>query len=74
MELRSDSELLIRQLNGKYKVLEPNIQSLFLAVWNLKLDFREVKFKLIPREKNKEADKLVNQALDGQRIDNRLKI
>lgn len=66
VELRSDSELLIKQLNGEYKVLEPNIQQLFLAVWNLKLDFKKVKFKLIPRQKNQEADKLVNQALDSQ--------
>ena len=66
VELRSDSELLIKQLNGEYKVLEPNIQQLFLTVWNLRLDFKKVKFKLIPRQKNQEADKLVNQALDGQ--------
>ena len=66
VELRSDSELLIKQLNGEYKVLEPKIQQLFLAVWNLRLDFKKVKFKLIPRQKNQEADKLVNQALDNQ--------
>ena len=66
VELRSDSELLIRQLNGEYKILEPKIQSLFIAVWNLKIDFGKVKFTVIPREKNKEADKLVNQALDNQ--------
>lgn len=64
IELRADSELLIRQLNGEYKILEPKIQQLFLAVWNLKLDFKKVKFKVVPREKNKEADKLVNEALD----------
>ena len=64
IELRADSELLVKQLNGEYKILEPKIQSLFLAVWNLKLDFKKVKFKLIPREKNKEADRLVNEALD----------
>ena len=66
IEIRSDSELLIRQLNGEYKILEPNIQSLFLAIWNLKIDFKKVKFKLISRKKNKEADRLVNEVLDGQ--------
>jgi len=66
IELRSDSELLIKQLNGEYKVLEPNIQQLFLVVWNLKIDFKKIKFKLIPRQKNQEADKLVNQVLDNQ--------
>jgi len=66
IELKSDSELLIRQLNGEYKILEPKIQSLFIAVWNLRLDFKKIKFKLIPREKNKEADRLVNEVLDSQ--------
>ena len=67
VEVRSDSELLIKQLNGKYKVLEPKIQPLFLQVWNLKVDFGKIKFTAIPREKNKQADRLVNKALDGQR-------
>ena len=66
IELRSDSELLIKQLNGEYKILEPRIQQLFLAAWNLKLDFKKVKFKLISRQKNKAADRLVNEALDSQ--------
>ncbi len=65
IEIRSDSELLVNQMNGKYKILEKNLQSLFLELWNLKLDFKKVKFKLIPREKNKEADKLVNQTLNS---------
>jgi ribonuclease HI len=65
IEIRSDSELLVNQINGKYKILEKNLQPLFLALWNLKLDFKKVKFKLISRKKNKEADKLVNQTLDS---------
>jgi len=64
IEVRADSELLIKQMQGLYKILEPKIQSLFLTVWNLKLDFKKVKFKIIPREKNKTADRLVNEALD----------
>jgi len=67
IELRSDSELLIKQLQGFYKILEPKIQSLFIKVWNLKLDFKNIKFKLISRDKNKEADGLVNEALDNQK-------
>ena len=66
VEIRSDSELLIKQLNGEYKILDTKIQLLFLKTWNLKLDFKKVKFKLISRNKNKEADKLVNEALDTQ--------
>ncbi|RLC34942.1 MAG: hypothetical protein DRZ76_01475 [Candidatus Nealsonbacteria bacterium] len=67
VEVRSDSELLIQQLNGKYKVVEPKIQLLFLQVWNLKVDFGKIKFNSIPREKNKEADRLVNKALDTRK-------
>ncbi len=72
IELKSDSELLIKQLNGEYKILEPKIQSLFLEAWNLRLDFKRVKFKQIPRQKNQEADKLVNETLNN--IDKQLSI
>ncbi len=64
VELRSDSELLINQLSAKYKILDSKIQPLFLQLWNLTLDFKKVKFKFISREKNREADGLVNEALD----------
>ena len=64
--IKSDSELLVRQLNGEYKITEPRIGELFLEIWNLKIDFKKVKFTLIPREKNKTADRLVNEELDAQ--------
>lgn len=63
IELRSDSELLVRQLLGQWKVLDSKIQLLFLELWNLIKDFGKVKFKLISREKNKKADSLVQEAL-----------
>lgn len=66
VEVRVDSELLERQINGRYKIMEPNIQPLFLELWNLKLDFGDVKFKHVPRERNREADRLVNSALDKE--------
>lgn len=66
IEINSDSEFLINQLNGEYKILDPKISELFLKAWNLKIDFGKVKFNFIPREKNKTADKLVNEALDNQ--------
>ncbi|KKU86703.1 MAG: hypothetical protein A2667_02870 [Candidatus Wildermuthbacteria bacterium RIFCSPHIGHO2_01_FULL_47_27] len=66
IEVRSDSELLVNQLNGKYKILEETLQTLFLLVWNLKVELPRVKFVAVPREKNKEADRLVNEALDAQ--------
>ncbi len=65
VEIRSDSELLVSQVSGKYKVEDEKIQKFFMEIWNLKIDFKSVKFKLIPREKNTQADKLVNETLDA---------
>lgn len=59
-----DSELVVKQLNHKYKVLEENIQKFFILIWNLSIDFKEVKYFHIPRAKNLEADRLANLALD----------
>jgi ribonuclease HI len=67
IEIRSDSELITKQLNGENKIKEKNLQELFITVWNLKQDFKKVSFIYIPREENKEADKLVNQALNSQK-------
>ena len=66
VEIRSDSELLVNQMSGKYKIENENIQKFFIEIWNLMIDFNEVKFRAIPREKNKEADAMVNEALDQQ--------
>lgn len=60
----SDSELVVKQLTHKYKVQEENIQKLFLILWNLATDFKEVDFTHVPRAKNSEADSLANLALD----------
>ncbi len=65
IEVRMDSELIVKQLNGEYKIKEPELQPLFLEAWNLQLDFKKVEFKYIPREENKRADWLVNQALNS---------
>ena len=72
IEIRSDSELLVKQLSGKNKVLDSKIQTFFLKVWNLRFDFRKVNFKLISREKNKEADRLVNEALNSSKANQKL--
>jgi ribonuclease HI len=66
LECFLDSELVVKQLGHEYKLKEPRIQQYFLEIWNLMLDFGKVNFTHIPREKNKIADALVNEALDGQ--------
>ena len=64
IEFRSDSELLVNQMNGKYKISEGRLQELFMTIWNLRVESGKISFVHIPREKNKEADILANYALD----------
>lgn len=59
-----DSELVVRQMQGIYKIKEPSLKNLALDVFKLTNRFSGVTFHHVPREKNKEADKLVNLALD----------
>ncbi|MFZ8805994.1 MAG: ribonuclease HI family protein [Minisyncoccia bacterium] len=61
-----DSELVGKQLRGEYKILEENLQKLFIKFWNLKFDFGEIEIKLIPREENERADKLVKKIIFGE--------
>ena len=65
-EFKMDSELVARQLRGEYKINEEKLFPLFIKIWNLKMDFGEMAFKEIPREQNKEADALANEAMDEQ--------
>ncbi|OGY45371.1 MAG: hypothetical protein A3A24_00420 [Candidatus Buchananbacteria bacterium RIFCSPLOWO2_01_FULL_46_12] len=59
-----DSELVQQQLIGGYKVKNQDLASLFVKVWNLQQSFKKVKYIHVRRTDNKEADKLVNQAID----------
>jgi len=60
-----DSELVTRQLNGKYKIKDKKLIELFLKVAGLsKRIGLAISYKNIPREQNKIADFLVNQELD----------
>ena len=61
-----DSELVVSQLSGIYKVKNSNIRDLVFKIRTLESNFGQVNYKHIPREKNKQADRLVNLALDGQ--------
>lgn len=72
VEVRMDSELVARQLAGKYKITEERFFPLFIKIWNLKMDFGGISFVEIPREENKEADRLVNEALDNRKIQSTL--
>lgn len=65
IEVRLDSELVAKQLRGEYQIKEATLQPLFLKVWNMKIkDFPRLTFTPIPREQNKLADQLANEAMD----------
>lgn len=64
LEVFMDSELIVKQMKGEYKVKAPDLQPLFLEVHNLSGQFGKVSFTHVRREKNSQADALVNQALD----------
>ncbi|MEK7481836.1 MAG: ribonuclease HI family protein [Patescibacteria group bacterium] len=66
IEIMMDSELVVSQLNGEYKIKEKSLVPFFIDIWNLKQDFKSVKFTHIPREENKQADILVNRELNSQ--------
>jgi ribonuclease H / adenosylcobalamin/alpha-ribazole phosphatase len=64
VEARMDSELLVRQAIGRYRVKNPGLIPLHNRVVGLRARFDEVVFRHVPRELNKHADSLANQALD----------
>ena len=68
VKINTDSELLYKQVIGQYKIMEEHLQPLFMEIWNIRQDFADVQFHHIRREQNKEADKLVNKALDERII------
>ena len=59
-----DSELIVKQLSGEYRVKMPALKPYFEEIQELSANFPEVEFKHIPRSDNHRADALVNKALD----------
>lgn len=64
LEVRLDSELIVRQLNGQYKVKSPHLKPLYERAKSLLQAFASVNVVHVRREQNREADKLANQAMD----------
>jgi ribonuclease HI len=62
--MQMDSELVVRQMQGRYKIKEPSLQELAKIVVKLQKHFTDVHFTHVRRELNREADKLVNAAID----------
>jgi ribonuclease HI len=64
VEIFSDSELLVRQMAGRYRVKNPGLQPLYREASELMARLDRVRIRHVPREENREADALANRALD----------
>jgi ribonuclease HI len=62
--VKMDSLLVVKQMNGEYKIKHPNLIPLAARVKELARKFKSVTFAHVYREYNKEADKLANLAMD----------
>ena len=63
--VRADSQLMVRQMLGEYKVKAEGIIPLHAKAKELASKFQKITYEYIPREKNKHADRLANEALDA---------
>jgi len=64
LECFLDSELVVKQLKGQYRVKDPDLRVHYADISSLITHFENVTFTHVPRAKNKDADRLVNEALD----------
>ena len=64
LHIKSDSDLLVKQMRGEYRVKNPGLQPLWEQAHGLAKRIRRVQFEHVRRELNKEADRLANEAMD----------
>jgi ribonuclease HI len=64
VHIRADSELLVKQMRGEYRVKNPGLQPLYVRARLLAAQLDDVKFEHVRREFNKEADRLSNVGMD----------
>jgi ribonuclease HI len=64
LDVRLDSELIVRQLQGRYRVKDAKLQPLYKQVKTLTAKFGQCRFSHVPRSENARADELANQAID----------
>jgi probable phosphoglycerate mutase len=65
LHVRSDSELLVKQMKGEYRVKNPGLQPLYEQARALVRQIGRVRFEHVRREFNKDADRLANEAMDA---------
>ncbi len=66
VEVRSDSQLLVRQMNGRYRVRSDNLINLHRKAKNLEDNFEGISYEHVSREDNYKADELANSAIDDK--------
>jgi ribonuclease HI len=66
LEVRSDSELMVKQMRGEYRVKNADLRQLFLEASRAARDVGAVSYTHVRREHNELADRLVNEALDAE--------
>src|SRR3954468_22954698 len=65
VEARMDSKLVVEQMSGRWRIKHPDMKPLALKARDLASGFSSVRFTWIPRERNKHADRLANEAMDA---------
>jgi probable phosphoglycerate mutase len=66
VDVRMDSKLVVEQMSGRWKIKHPSMQPLALEAQQLARAFGKVAYEWIPRERNRQADRLANEAMDGE--------
>ncbi|NJD52115.1 MAG: ribonuclease HI family protein [Candidatus Methanoperedens sp.] len=66
LEVRGDSQLIIRQISGRYQVKSDNLIPLFNEARKLCNTFKKINFKWVKRDENSYTDSMVNKALDNE--------
>jgi broad specificity phosphatase PhoE/ribonuclease HI len=65
VDVRMDSKLVVEQMSGRWKIKHPSMQPLAKEAQGLAQTFGKVTYEWIPRERNRQADRLANEAMDG---------
>jgi ribonuclease HI len=68
VDVRMDSKLVVEQMSGRWRIKHLPLQTLATQAKQLIAEFGKVTFEWIPRERNKDADRLANEAMDAQAV------
>lgn len=66
VDVRMDSKLVVEQMSGRWKIKHPSMQPLALEAQQVARGFGRITYEWIPRERNRQADRLANEAMDGE--------